>query len=146
MREGAAQEPLVCEGNEHKCLWDLKHFLSLLWGAVRMCVGRGWGGAPVFQLLLLLCTAPNLHSMPYPPSRLLPCSCWPAPRMPTKPSLGEGCLIPMVALGLLVWHKLWDIRGRISRPGKDEDRALSTRVLGYSGVGMFHCSENDVTF
>lgn len=65
----------------------------------------GGTGAPVFPLLLLLHAAPNLHSVPYPPPTatvlLLPTL-----HMPTEPSLGEGCLILLVAVGLLVWHKL----------------------------------------
>lgn len=77
------------------------------YGLLRECVWVGGeAGAPMFQLLLLLCTAANLHSKPYPPSRLPLCSRSPALCMPTEPSLGEGCFIPMVALGLLVWHKL----------------------------------------
>lgn len=105
---------------------NLKHFLSFLWSIVYMCGGRRGGGAPVFQLLLLLCTVPHLHSMPYPPSKLLLCSCCPTLCMPIKPSWVRGCLIPMVARGLLVWHKLGDIgEGGICRPGGDWDRVLS---------------------
>lgn len=85
---------------------NLKHFLSFLWGIVCMCGGGHEVGAPGFQLLLLLCTVPHPLSTPCPPSGLSLCSCCPALCMPIKPSLSEGHLVPMVALGLLVWHKL----------------------------------------